>query len=269
MKSKLALVVMSCDAYMDVADYFFMLKEKYMPWWDGTCIYVNDTAQFIRSGVHTINGGKGIQWSGRLRNALSQINEKYILYMQEDYFIGESVNKMQIEAAIDFMEKNNVWYYKIDNLVHINSPISKDKKYLSYIPSNKRYGINLLTALIRKDKFYELLNNDEMNAWQVEASFLKNVTNRFEYNLPGCIQDRRNIIDVHYAIRQGKWDPTVVKYFKRKGILIDTKQRGTLSGLTILKYKCAHSVAKIIPTGLFRIIKILLSKIGVKFITKM
>ena len=78
----IALVVMSCDAYEDVARHFFNLKRKYMPWWNNHCYYINETRDFHEDGVTTINAGKDLNWNGRFKKALSMIPEKYILYMQ-------------------------------------------------------------------------------------------------------------------------------------------------------------------------------------------
>ena len=259
-----ALLVMSCDAYIDVARYYFDLFDKNISWWESKKYIVLETLELEKHDVQTIKTGKIIDWNSRLKYALSIIKEKYILYVQEDYFIGKSVSEDEFKCALDYIENNNIVYYKLDNFPKVKHFISKGS-FLSKIPKNKRYGINLLTAIVNKGVFIKMLPDTPADAWVVETSFLKKVPNSFEGYIDDAIQDTRNIFCTKYAVRQGKWWPDTIRYFKKKGYIIDTSVRGLLSWKKVVRTKIGHFCSHHLPTSLFRFAKKVLIKLGVKF----
>lgn len=264
-KNEIAMLVMSCDAYEDVADHFFELKKRFMPWWDYNCYFINDSNNYKKDNVITINGGKNKNWSGRLKNALKKIPEKYILYMQEDYLIDKAVLKDDIEKAIKYIKKNKIWYYKIDNLPKIRKMIDDIH---STIPSNVRYGINLLTAIIDKEKFIELLPEKDSSAWEVESSFLNNVTNDFEYDIEGCVLNTKPIISVCYGVRHGKWMNSVIKHFKKIDYFIEPKNRKVMGKYENSKLYIMDFISHKLTTKQLRRLKKVLLKFNFKFISK-
>ena len=262
---EIAILVMSCDAYEDVANHFFNLKEKFMPWWSSNCYYVNNTKQYKRKNVITINSGDKLNWNGRLKTALRKIPEKYILYMQEDYLIDSPVSEQNIINAIKYMKEKGIWYYKIDNLPKIKKMIDETH---SAIPSNVRYGINLLTAIIEKEAFMKMLPKEDCSAWEVETSFLKKVTDRYEYDLKGCVLDTQQIISLRYGVRLGKWDKKVLRHFKKKGYIIDQNGRKTMSFSETARINIVGFISHRLTAKQIRRIKKTLAKPNIKFISK-
>lgn len=255
-----AILVVSCDAYMDVVDIFFDLLEKNMPWIKCNCYLINNMAKFHRKNVTVLNCGTELNWIGRLRKALLTIPEKYVLYFQEDYLIGSSVDEKTIYNAVQMMRDKNIWYYKIDNLPKIKKKVSYCP-YLSYIPSNKRYGINLLTSIIDKDVYLSKLPEYDGDAAKVEIHFLNQVTDKYVNNIEGCVLDTRKIIDVHYGVRRGKWWPKTVKYFRKNGYNIDTKIRGVNDSKLVFKMNLMSFINHCLPTWMFRMIKRIAKKV--------
>lgn len=260
----LAMVVVSCDAYMDVVDHFFDLKERFMPWWNLPCYLINNNSQYKRKDVTVINCGNDLNWSGRLRFALEKIPENFILYFQEDYLIGKPVNKEVLINSYLYMRKNGIWYYKIDNLPKIKKKVP-GVSYLSYIPSNKRYGINLLTAIFNKHEFLSRIPENDVSAGVVETNFLNSVTDKYEYDIPGCVLDNRQIIDVHYGVRRGKWWPSTVRYFKSIGYEIDTSKRGTNPARKVFCMDFMSVVHHLMPTWMVRKTKKILKNLKISF----
>lgn len=265
MNSNFAMMVVSCDSYTEVAYTFFKLTEKFMPWMNNI-YFVNETLPLKVNNVKEIHTGKDLNWSDKVRKALNQIKEEYILFMLEDFFIGKSVSEKTILEAISFMEKENIKYYKITAI-----PKSKRKsKYASYlksIPSNQRYGINLQAAIFRKDFLLEIVSGENRNAWQTETDLLKKVTKKYEYNLEGCVLDNRNIIDIHNGVIKGKWVPTTIKYFKKIGIDIPLGNRSLMSKWELFKMNFKRFISHLLPQGLVKLIKRLFKKLGFKFVS--
>ena len=259
----LALVVMSCDAYEDVARHFFNLKRRYMPWWKNNCYFINESNPYKDEGVITINADMEHtrSWNERLKMALDMIPEKYILYMQEDYLIDRLVLENDLIDAVKYMEKNHIWYYKIDNLPVIAEMIDDIH---SSIPSNKRYGINLLTAIFDKNKLIKLLPKDSATAWEVETSFLKKVTDEYKYDLEGCVLNTKPIISVCYGVRHGKWMRSAIRHLGKTGYKIEPKNRKIMGFKESTYLKITGFISHRLTTRQIRRLKRFLMKFNIK-----
>lgn len=265
-KSELALLVLSCDAYTEIGIPFFDLQEKYMGWFDGNKYFVNETRPFNYPNVRVIHVGTEYNWSRKLLEALKWIKEKYILFMLEDYLIGKPVKENDIDTAIDLMNEYKLKYYKITAIPKVKRR-SSIANYLSDIPSNLRYGINLQAAIFEKDFLFEIASGKDRSAWEVEADLLKDVTEKYEYNLEGCVLDNRDIIDVHNGVLKGKWFPSTLKFFERQGYHINCGQRGILSNKEIMLQVIKRRMSHLLPTSLARKTKAKLKRLGFKFVS--
>ena len=265
-KKDFAMVVVTCDAYSDLVGTFFDLQKKFMSWFDNNIYLINETVKFDFNDIKQIHVGNGVNWSKKVEIALNEINETYVLFMLEDYFIGRSVNKEHIDNAIKMMQENNLKYYKITAIPKIKKK-SKYANYLSSIQSNVRYGVNLQAAIFNKEFLKEIVSGSDRNAWQTETDLLKNVTKKYERDLDGCVLDNRNIIDVHNGVIKGKYVPATVKFFKKQGINIRNSSRKTLSHREILSMKIKGFFSHIIPSRFVPKLKKVLKKFGFKFVS--
>lgn len=261
-----AMIVVSCDAYTELGKIFFDLQQKYMGWLDVPRYFINESKPADFDGVKTIHVGTDVDWSGKMSRALEQIPEKYILFMLEDYFIGKPVAEDHIREAVQTMKKYDLRYYKITPL----PPIHKGSfmgKHLAQIPGNMRYGVNLQAAIFEKSYLQQIVSGPDRSAWETETDLLKFVTERFEDYLPGCVLDRRNIIDVHNGVIKGKWVPGTVSYFQRRGYTIDLGQRPMLPHWFMIKMNIMRFVSHILPPVAARNLKAFLKRLGMKFVT--
>jgi len=263
-KFSVALFVPSCDKYFDVIDQFFERQEKFMGWWKYNRYVVTEQKSYKREGVISLCSYPSDAWSERMRKVLESLNEKYYLFLLDDYFICEDVNQGALINALKIMEEEDLRYYKL-----VNNPIIKHKcekyDYLTPIPDNVRYGINLAECIVRKDFFLELLGEDGISVWQVEAKPLESITKKFSGYIPGCVADKRNIISIRYAIMKGMWAPATIKYFAKINIPIRLCDRSVLSFMYITRLKINNAVNKLLTPSIIRLLKKILSKIGFKF----
>lgn len=264
--SDLALLVVSCDSYTNIAHTFFELQERFMGWFDGPKYFVNETKPFECDNVTTIHVGPDKDWSAKVLSALEYIPEKYVLFMLEDYFIGKPVAEKTFKEAFQTLKEHSLKYYRITNIPKGKGK-SKIAPYLSDIQSNMRYGINLQAAFFLKDFLMEICSGVDRSAWAVETDLLKNVTSRYEYDLKDCVVDRRNIIDIHNGVIKGRWVKKTVAYFKKQGFNIDLGDRELLPGRTLLWFKIKSWVANVLPPSFVRKIKKVLRKIGFRFVS--
>lgn len=263
----LAMVVVSCDAYTELGTVFFDLQEQNMGWYDGPRFFVNESKPVGFRGVQVIHVGTDVDWSGKMQRAMSRISEKYILFMLEDYFIGKEVQQEKLTEAMQIIRDHNLRYYKITAIPKIRKQ-SNLADYLSPIPSNIRYGINLQAAIFERSFLQEIIEGPDRSAWKTETDLLKKVTSKYEYDIPGCVVDNRNIIDIHNGVIKGKWVPDTIEYFQKKGYMIDLGERPMLSKKEIVREKLLSQLSHILPTGAVKRIKRCLIGLGFKFVSE-
>lgn len=268
MKNKtISLMIMSCDKYDDVQKYFFEIWNRFVPWWKYPKYLVTEKKKYCYENVFTITSNKK-SWNERLTDALEKINTDYILYLQEDYFVGNYVSEDTIENILNIIEENNLNYYKLDNYPKINNH-KFDNNHISLIPNNKRYGINLLSAIIKVEWLKKQLPQGKADPWKVESNFLNNVQNKFSGYVEGCVVDTNEPFKIRYGVRHGKWWPSTINYFQKKGINIQVEPRGKNSYFRMIHENFITCIAHILPTSFIRILKKYFSLFGKKYISKM
>lgn len=262
-----AMVVVSCDHYTELGNIFFDLQKKYMGWFDAPVYFINESKPVSFPGVTAIHVGTDVDWSGKMQRALEKIPETYILFMLEDYFIGREVRREHLEQALQTMKTHDLRYYRITATPDIRKK-SDLAPYLAPIPSNCRYGVNLQAAIFHRDYLKQIVNGPDRSAWETETDLLKTVTDRYEYDLPGCVLDRRNIIDIHNGVIKGKWVPSTLGYFQKQGYTIDLGSRQKLPFGTVLKIAVMNTAAGALPAAMARRLKKLLMRLGMKFVSE-
>jgi hypothetical protein len=102
-RNQVALIVHSCDRYQLLYTGFYHFFAKY---WDFripcTCYFVTEEIDVSFEGFVNIKTGKG-EWADRLKVALNDIPEKYVLYFQEDMWLTRKSNA-------DFFSELFTWF---------------------------------------------------------------------------------------------------------------------------------------------------------------
>lgn len=115
--NNLTIVVSSCDKYSVLWEPFFEFLFEH---WSSLNTYnnipiilVSNDKNFPNPRVTVIKSGKELGWSGNVEDAVNHVQTKYILYLQEDYFITRKVLEDKILEVINSMEANNLDYVEI------------------------------------------------------------------------------------------------------------------------------------------------------------
>jgi hypothetical protein len=263
----LALFVPSSDKYKDVAKYFFIFQKHFMAWWKNNIYFIVESDILEFNGVKTIYTGNDVNWTFRMKRALDQIKENYLLLLLDDYYIGNNVSEQLIFEAFSIMKKENISYYRFNNYPKVNNYKKNFSyyKYLYKIPNNARYGLVLGEGIYSKDFLYKFLGNEDKPIWRVETDQLLYIDKNDGSDLTGCVVDSRNILKTYNGVLKGKWIPETLKHFKKIGMPIETQGRETLTRFTSYRRKLSLIANKYLPTVLIRFIKKYLIKIGFKF----
>ncbi len=262
----LAIIVLSFDGYKDVWPYFFEAFNKYWSDCEYPIYLVNNEAKVEYKNIHVIHTGKEVNWCDRARKAIQQIDSEYILLLLEDYLIGTEVENKNIEQVLNFIDNNDVKYFRLTNIPHLRSKM-KNNNNIYPIFKNEEYGINLQASIWKKQYLLTSLNNVDGSAWEFEIDFLKRAVNEKDEPFCDCFVSTANVMDIHNGILKGKWFPNTIRYFRKRGINIDYINRGKLSFREVIVYNTRFQLRERMPYGLRKKIKKVLIKFGLKFVS--
>lgn len=214
----LDVVIMSCDSYDDCWQPFSTLYNKYFPNNYKTYI-VTETKDC--SYFDTIK--KTGTWTKRLREALQELDSKYVLLLLDDYFIHERVDNNRIKECLKTIKETNAIVYNFE------------MKYRTCVGLNNEYDIQLNNqvylnstqpSIWNREWLIERLQEDK-NPWEFE---LTNINSPYLHLINNT---NKKIIDTGYdlshkpwGIVQGKWSRETKELFDKEGVDIDYEKRG-------------------------------------------
>lgn len=113
MNKQLSIVVVGCDAYSDIAEYYLQfLRENW-----GDCPFqvfiATESHSFSDNEVVNILCGKDSTWTGRAIRAINSTDSQYILLTVDDIFMSEKVDTDEFIKILQFMKKERIKYYRI------------------------------------------------------------------------------------------------------------------------------------------------------------
>ncbi len=234
---KYAILINTTDSFEDAWVPFFKLFEKY--WHNCTQkIYLNTEKKHfsypsldiipIKNSINLVNDS--LTWSECLIKALDYIEEDYVLYMQEDYFLRDYVDDKLINELFELM------CYEDLDCIHLTDqstpgPFNKqiyDK--LWEIKKNAEYRISCQAALWKKSDLKSHIKKHE-SPWYFEIYGSKRskkynhkifVVNKNIYGI-----GKKEIIPyIFTGIKRGKWNKEVVDLFIRNNITVNYIKRG-------------------------------------------
>lgn len=231
-----SVLVTSCDKYEDAWNPFFTLFHKMWP----SCsfpIYLNtESKEYTNDSIKVVslhprydgdNNSKDISWSSRLREAVEQIDSKYILFFLEDFFLMSPVREDIVDKCINWMEEeDDVAVIDFYPEYHLNDIVHEE---FSEINPKYEFCINTMSALWRRDFLLNILRDE--SPWDFEffaterwkRTRYKIYTHRQEFE---PVFDYKIIPDYGYGIYQGKWLKKNVELFEKYGISVDFEKRG-------------------------------------------
>ena len=245
----LSILVLSCDAYSDLWEDFFNLRDKY--WIDNTIRWyiVTESKDYKRNGVSMIHCGKDMNWAGRFRRAVEIVTTPYVGIFLEDYFITDMVNINRVKSLVELMKQEGVSYLNVGdvfgNIIHMSN-----KEYyadnLIRIPNHMRYGISTVSAIWERTFLLQKLGDGDYSAWQFEIDRCHEAAS--PQGLGGfllCDEKRSFNVSTIPVVIQGKFYPEAITYFKHRGYNIDTSKRAIMSIKQVFLYKLKARMSKI------------------------
>lgn len=244
MAPDLAVVVMTCDKYSDVWNPFYTLLFRYWKDCPFTIYNISENKKVNNDKVISISTGEITDWGAMLIYGLTQIKEKYILYLQEDYLLLKPANTKRIEELVNILEKEHAAYIRI----FPSPPPDSNSTYKNYsdigiIAKNSAYSICtqatiwnkeiLKNFIVPKDLPWEFEINGSQRAHLIKEPFLS-----LKRHGKGKLEEG----DYPYtyfctAVLKGKWMRGAIKLCKKENIPLDLNARKVESRIDIFKKK--------------------------------
>ena len=270
MSDRMSIVVISCDAFEDiVSGYLRFLREN---WADCPYpIFVSmEDKTFVDDTVKVLPCGMGNSWTKRAIIALESAKTEYILLTVDDLYMSERVDTNDFEAALDFMDREKVDYYRIPTFKvpgqkSIDHPRNSN---VELIPKNRTYGITFGSSIWRKGELLRVLGDGTKTAWDLENDFSKSAAEAELGYYDSYVADKRHLLHSVHMAKGGKWLPDAVREIREKGYELDLGNRELVSRSTDLKYKIYARGSQVCPRFMRRGVKKILTAMGFKFATE-
>lgn len=261
MKNKFAIYVSSFDGCSDLWKTFFHLFDTFWADCDYPIYLVNNEKEFEYKKVRVIHTGAEVHWFHRTIKSLESIEDEYILFLLEDYFLSKNIMKRDIDEIVSFMQAEAVYFYRLSE-----SDVKTNEKVRHSVDASTKYAISLQPAIWNRKKLLEILYEiNGQSPWDFELYFSEKFKGKTGV-VEGVYYDTRDILGYKNGVLRGKWIPATLKYYKKLGITIDTGKREKLPLKTVLKYSIATWVSRNFPSDFKDSIKKFLKKINFNYV---
>ncbi len=228
---ELAVLVMSCDAFADVWQPFFTLFRRYWADCPFPCYICTDTIPVSEKGFVSLTPGKNYTWSFRLRYALQQIPQRYVLFLQDDFFLLKAADNQRLLQYLEIIQKEQA------GLLRVFPTPPPDVAFKSYqdiglVNLNAPYRVSCQAAIWDKEVLLQIIDETE-TIWQFEIEGSKR-SNAIAKPFLSVYEDENgtpleygNYAFTYFctAVLKGKWMRGAVTLCKKEGISLNLSKR--------------------------------------------
>lgn len=223
---KVALVVGTCDRYSDTWPSFIHFFEKHVVSAETVNLYVvcesivPDWKYFTPLRVEP-----GAIWSVQIRSALDQLDEKFVLWIQDDYWIIKDLDFSTITVLAENMSESGIDYLRLVPIPPAEAEpiVQLDEFTFGTIPTGTPYRRSLQAAIWRKEHFTKELTQD-CTPWEFEVNPC--IDCGIHYSLTST-----STIPFHYlatAVVKGKWSVAAQRIARTNGLKLGQRKRATV-----------------------------------------
>lgn len=231
MSKKFVLFVNTTDSFSDCWDPFFKLFETYWPDYKGE-IYLNTENKIYKYrelNIISVCNGKNI-WSDSVATALHSINEEYILYLQDDYFLKDYVKTSELYHFFNIMLENDFDCLHLTDQCSCGPFLYTEFDNIIKFSQKSSYKINCQAAIWKREVLLEYLIPGE-SGWDFElyGTRRSHYLNHDIYCLSRSLIKLNEFEIIPYiftGIVKGKWLIEVVDLFSLNKIYINYADRG-------------------------------------------
>jgi len=214
LKSKLTLVIHTCDKFSDLWDSHVKLLEQ--NWSNrGVRSYLVTDRKTDKEykNVTILPTGDDYQLSQRISAMLPYIDTEYVLVTLDDYFPIYPIDGKKIERLVNIMDREKLDYIRLFKRPDSKIPLGEHKGLYRIDLHGKKdqhYQVNLYPGIWRKS-FIEKTANDKLNPWEYELSLTRIAR---EHDL-SCAMSKGKELEFLDVVRKGKLLHKAAGYLKK------------------------------------------------------
>lgn len=178
---KLALLIISYDKYLHLAEINYKSILKYWPDNDFDIYYMSNYLKFSKNykGVSCIKVGKDISWSLSLKTALNKLQKDYefVLTFIDDIILTKKVNNSEVKLVLNRFYETNGDCIK---LIKKPKPNTYYNKYFGEISHNAPYRATVVFTFWKISSLLNILS-DEESAWDFEKNAVKRLKKKNKF----------------------------------------------------------------------------------------
>ena len=218
-KSKIDLLIVSCDSYSDVWAPFF--NSLFHFWKDCPLkIYLlSNYKSYNHSNVIPIKVGQDISWSDNLMNALEELNSTHVFILLDDLLINQKISKSYFNTLSNWITNNDPNYLRLC--------ISHKPDYfddlVGQIPIITPYKTSTMPCIWKKSVLKDLLREGE-SAWDFEIN-----GSRRAYKYNGFYAVYNDFVTYKNSIIKGKWRRGIINECNNYGLDINDLSRPVMT----------------------------------------
>jgi len=220
---KCTIVVSSCDAYSDLWEPYFNLKEKFWPDCDFRTVLISESKKTDIKNVDIYNTGKDLTWSKMLINTIRYTKSDYILLTMEDFFLQSAVDNSRVVGMLNYIIDNDIDMLRLIPRPGPNLNLDVNNN-IGDISIGTGYRVSGQAAFWKSSVLLDLLDESE-SLWdfEVNATVRSHKYSKFKSVIDPVLTYK------HHVIERGKWFPWSAWIFNRMNIGVDLESRKVMS----------------------------------------
>jgi hypothetical protein len=220
--SSVAILVSSCDAFFDAWQPFAFFFRKHWNDCPFPIFLIVNRLRVHSTLLQPIAVGTDRGWASNMKVALDQVTQRYVLYLQEDYFLNGTVNRQQLAGDFAYAFERDAASF----CFYGRSQLEND-----FTPLNDRFGIvprdsdgrtRLQATLWKKEVLQSTLRPGE-SAWNMEARASERTRDLLTLSYMG-----RENVPIPYlmsAISRRLWTPEAISLCQSEHVQIRPRFR--------------------------------------------
>lgn len=228
-RQDIAFILSSCDKCSDLWEAFFTLVKRYWPGFDYHVYLCTDSKQFTFDGIDVscpLRMPSGSTWSENLMALLNQVEEEYVFFMLEDFWLKGEVDTWQLsELEKIIREDSNIGFICMVPQIEVSKENPLSEQYPDLIKYGKKtpYRVTTQAGLWRRDYLQSLLRRHE-SAWWFEMFGSKR--SRKSYYMSYVVRDSVFSYDEGGVLFRGSYVSEYVRPFvEKEGIILNPDRR--------------------------------------------
>lgn len=172
--NNITILVTSCDKYAELWDPFFTLLFKSWPdlntvHKDIPIILISNKIAYQNPRVQNVQIPNEKSWSDNMLEALQQVKTKYVLYLQEDYFITR-LDSVRLHDLIQLLDKDSIANIQVSAITpnQITGKLYPSIEDVQYKGQFDEWRTSLQASIWTIEDLKFLLRPGE-NAWAFES----------------------------------------------------------------------------------------------------